>query len=74
MLRGLVTSVAVVLGACSAEDGARALDFHMVPADEVEILAPELLFADVRDIVVSEAAIWVLDLAPPFVTRISGAG
>ncbi len=44
--------------------------FQSVPTQEIEVAFPDLKFNEVRDLVETDAAIWVLDASPPFITRV----
>ena len=71
-LRRVVPALAVaawvLLSACSASE--TSLDYRQVPAEALATPYPGLEFTDIREIVETANAIWVLDIAPPFVTRI----
>ena len=47
------------------------VDYREVAIDELEILAPGIGFSAVRDVATDGDVLWVLDGAPPFLTRLS---
>ncbi len=64
-----VVSVLITTFACTAPEQP-ALQFHQVPATAIVTRYPELDFTHIREVVETADAIWVLDMSPPFVTRI----
>lgn len=50
------------------------IDSHEVDVHEIELVHPEVGFSDVRDIVARGEDLWVLDGAPPFLTRFAIRG
>ncbi len=69
--RGLWAPVWLLAVGCS--QGASGTSAHTlwVEAHDLQHLAPEAPFVDIRDLAVGPESIWVLDAAPPFVTRVS---
>jgi hypothetical protein len=65
--------IPLMLAAC-APSGSNTGEITIVGADDIEVVAPTVEFANVRDMVVTPGAIWILDRAAPFVTRISMLG
>ena len=69
-LRELCTGALVLLSACGEPD---QLTLPGLAVDEWEVqpLPADARFVAVRDMFLSDGFLWVLDGAPPFVTRIS---
>lgn len=59
------------LGACSSGQAPPALEVDTIPLRELEPVATEAHFTTVRDMIISGGFIWVLDGAPPFLTRVN---
>ena len=63
--------LATLAGCTEAEP---PLDFRNVPSGALAILASEAEFTNIREVFVTGKAIWVLDTAPPFLTRFDRQG
>jgi hypothetical protein len=71
--RAVLISTLVLSVGCGPSSGKSSPESYHVEAREIEVLGPEFRFTRVRDMVVTEDAVWVLDAAPPFLTRLSRA-
>jgi hypothetical protein len=69
--RGLWALVCLLAAGFSQGSSGTSVQTLWVEAHDLPHLAPEAPFLDVRDLAVGPESIWVLDAAPPFVTRIS---
>jgi len=61
----------VALGGCSSGSSGPLDEVHSVQPSEIQLLPTKARFVDVRSLVLAEEALWVLDDAPPFLTRVS---
>jgi len=69
-----LAAVVVLLSAlagCSFASREATVEVRIVEASEIQFLPTEVQFVAVRDLVLAGEALWVLDGAPPFVTRMS---
>ena len=64
-----VASVLFLAVACTAP-AEPALEFRQIPVEAIVTRYTELDFTKIREVVETAEAIWVLDVSPPFVTRI----
>lgn len=55
---------------CGAESRESTASTHIVYGKDLVRLGPSLEFSRVRDLVIDEDVVWVLDSSPPFITRI----
>lgn len=69
--RGLWALAWLLAAGCSQGPSGTTAHTLWVEAHDLQHLAPEAPFVSVRDLAVGPESIWVLDAAPPFVTRIS---
>lgn len=65
-IAGLVTLVG-----CGPPSTGADVDTQDIERAVIEVIHPELQFTGVRDLVLAEDALWVLDGAPPYLTRVS---
>ena len=72
--RAVLLSTLVLSVGCGARSGESSPVSYHVEAREIEVLGPEFEFTRVRDLVVTEEAVWVLDAVSPFLTRVSRTG
>ncbi len=73
-MRGPGTLVAVlpfVTAACSFGESGTHIVSRTIQADEVRLLTTSSNFVAVRDVILVDGSIWVLDAAPPFVARVA---
>jgi hypothetical protein len=68
-LKLLATCLGAV--ACGYEEPAELV---RVDRGELEVVAPETRFVSVQEIAAGSGSLWVLDAAPPFITRLSRDG
>lgn len=68
-----VTLLGLALASCGTSKADTPDHTPVVRVEEVEPLAVDVTFSDVREITVTDEAIWVLDRHPPFVTFIQRA-
>jgi len=59
------------LAGCSSAPPEASIEIRVVEAGEVQLLSTDPRFESVRDLVLTGGSLWVLDGAPPFVTRVS---
>ena len=62
-------SMLIAAAACSAPEQP-AIEFRQIPAEAIFTRYPELDFTEIREVVETAEAIWILDVSPPFLTRI----
>lgn len=76
MIRGVIGfGFLMVAGvACEQQPRETAVPVAVIASESLERLPVAVTFSEVREIVVAGTAIWVLDGAPPFVTRIAKGG
>ena len=65
---GLAVFLMVVLGCGSSSDRIGAGTYSVGEAD-IQVIHPDLEFTGVRDLVLADAGLWVLDGAEPYLTR-----
>jgi hypothetical protein len=69
--RGVVSLFLVALASCSPVSTGPSDEVHGVQQSEIHLLPTNARFVAVQSLVLAEEALWVLDDAPPFLTRVS---
>ena len=69
--RTCVVLLSWAISACTLGESAATVDSRTVEQHEIKVVGTSARFVDVRDAFLLDGSLWVLDAAPPFLSRVN---